>query len=67
MVIGLRLHQLWEAKVFLQSDVAKRTDLRRFYISQVECGYVVPSLVNSERIVRGFGLILIQLFYAGNR
>lgn len=66
MDIGKRLKQLRELKKFSQGEVEKRTKLLRCYISRVENGFTVPSLVTLEKLARAFEVPLYQLFYTGD-
>jgi transcriptional regulator with XRE-family HTH domain len=52
MVIGNRLRELREAKMFSQGDIEKRTGLLRCYISQVENNHTVPSIDTLEKLAR---------------
>jgi transcriptional regulator with XRE-family HTH domain len=65
MDIGKRLRGLREAKGLSQGDIEKRSGLLRCYLSRVECGHTVPSLVTLEKWVKALDLELYQLFYEG--
>lgn len=67
MDIGKRLKQLRELKKLSQGEVEKRTKLLRCYISRVENGFTVPSLITLEKLARAFDLPLYQLFYDGGK
>jgi transcriptional regulator with XRE-family HTH domain len=65
MNIGKRLRELREAKGLSQGDIEKRTGLVRCFVSRIECGYTVPSLVTLEKWTKALDLELYQLFYDG--
>ena len=52
MVIAERLRQLREEKKFSQGDIEKKTGLLRCYISRVENGHTVPSILTLEKMAR---------------
>jgi transcriptional regulator with XRE-family HTH domain len=64
--IGDRLRQLREAKNLTHGDVEKRTGLLRFYMSRVEHGHTVPSVLTLERFARALEVPLYQIFYDGS-
>src|SRR5579863_1108532 len=63
MIVGDRLRDLREQKELSQGDIEQRTGLIRAYISRVENGHTVPSLVTLEKFARALGVPLYQLFY----
>jgi transcriptional regulator with XRE-family HTH domain len=65
MVIGERLRALREEKHLSQGQIEKRTGLLRCYISRVEHGHTVPSIVTLEKMSRALEVPLFQLFYEG--
>ena len=65
MIIGERLRQIREEKKLSQGDVEKATGLLRCYISRVENGHTVPRVETLEKLARGMGVLLYQLFYEG--
>ena len=65
MVIGDRLKELREAKDLSQDDIEKRTGLLRCYISRVENNHTVPAVDTLEKLARGLGVPMYQLFHAG--
>ena len=66
MIIGTRLRKLREDKKLSQGDIEERTGLLRCYISRVENGHTVPSLVTLERLASALEIPLYQLFYEGD-
>jgi transcriptional regulator with XRE-family HTH domain len=65
MNIGVRLRELRQAKTFSQGEIEKRTGLIRCYISRVECGHTIPTLVTLEKWAKALELELYQLFFVG--
>jgi transcriptional regulator with XRE-family HTH domain len=65
MIIGERLRALREEKKLSQGDIQKRTGLVRPYISRVENGHTIPSIETLEKMARGLGVPMYQLFYDG--
>ena len=65
MDIGKRLKALREAKGLSQGDIERRSGLLRSYISRVEGGYTVPSLVTLEKFAKALGVQSYQLLYQG--
>jgi transcriptional regulator with XRE-family HTH domain len=65
MIVGDRLRELRAHKNLSQGDIQQRTGLVRAYISRVENGHTVPSLVTLEKFARALGVPLYQLFYDG--
>jgi transcriptional regulator with XRE-family HTH domain len=61
-----RLKQLRESRNLSQGDIEKKTGLLRCYISRVENGHTVPSVVTLEKMARALQLPLYQIFYDGN-
>ena len=62
MFIGKRIRAIRESKSLTQADLEGRTALARTYISRIENGHLVPSVETFERIARGLGVPLYQLF-----
>jgi len=67
MVIGDRLRALREKKKFTQTDIEKRTGLRRAHISSVENGRTVPTVETLEKLARALAVPMYQLFYDGEK
>jgi transcriptional regulator with XRE-family HTH domain len=65
MNIGDRLRALREAKNFTQGEIEKRTGLLRTYVSRVENGHAIPSVVTLEKFARALEVPTYQLFYDG--
>jgi transcriptional regulator with XRE-family HTH domain len=63
MIIADRLRNIREMKKLSQGELAKRTGLRRCYLSRVENGHTVPKIETLEKIVRAFEIPMYQLFY----
>lgn len=67
MVIAERLRQLREEKKFSQGDIEKKTGLLRCYISRVENGHTVPSILTLEKMARALEIPMYQLFVDVNQ
>jgi len=65
MMIAGRLRALRQGKNLSQGDLEERTGLKRFYISRVENGHSVPSVVTLEKFARALEVPLYYLFYEG--
>jgi transcriptional regulator with XRE-family HTH domain len=65
MILGQRLRQLREEKKLRQGDIEQRSGLLRCYISRVENGITVPSIVTLEKIARSLEVPMYSLFYDG--
>jgi transcriptional regulator with XRE-family HTH domain len=65
--IADRLRLLREYRNLSQGDMAKRTGLRRCYISRVENGHAFPALETLEKISRALEVPLYQFFYDGKK
>jgi transcriptional regulator with XRE-family HTH domain len=63
--IGQRIRALREGKSLSQDALAESSDLHRTYISGVERGIRNPSLLSLDRIAKGLGVRLVELFKAG--
>jgi transcriptional regulator with XRE-family HTH domain len=63
MFIGQHIRGIRESKKLTQRDLEKRTGLVRTYLSRVEHGHVTPSVETLEKIARGLGVPIYQLFY----
>jgi transcriptional regulator with XRE-family HTH domain len=63
MIIGDRLREIREQKNLSQRDIRHGTGLIPAYISRVENGHTVPSLVTLEKLARALEVPLYQLFY----
>jgi transcriptional regulator with XRE-family HTH domain len=66
MIIGDRIRAIREQKKICQVDLAVRAGLLRGYLSQVEDGEAVPSVVTLERIAAALEVPLHKLFYDGD-
>jgi len=67
MVIGDRLRQLRESKLWSQGDIEKRTGLLRCYTSRLENGHTVPSIETLEKFAAVFDVPLWKIFYEGDQ
>ena len=67
MFIGDRLRALREAKHLSQADIESRCGLVRPYLSRVENGHTIPSMVTLEKWAHALEVPLYQLFYEGER
>lgn len=65
MLLGKRIRELREAKRLSRGDIQERTGLSKLYVSRVENGHTVPSLVTLERLAAAMEVPLYQLFYEG--
>jgi transcriptional regulator with XRE-family HTH domain len=65
MIISDRLRSIREEKNLSQSEIEKRTGLKRCYISRVENGHTVPSIETLEKLARAMEIPLYQIFYDG--
>lgn len=63
MIIGDRLREVRKLKRLSQGDVEKRTGLLRSYISRVENGHTVPSIVTLEKLALACEVPMYELFY----
>jgi transcriptional regulator with XRE-family HTH domain len=63
MFIGDRLRAFREAKHLSQGDIESRCGLVRPYLSRVENGHTIPSMVNLEKWAHALEVPLYQLFY----
>lgn len=63
MVICGRLRTLRAEKKLSQRDIERPTRLRRWYISKVENGYIVPAVETLEEMAGALGVPLYRLFY----
>lgn len=61
--IGERLRSLRKQKKLSQADLERRSGLLRPYLSRVEQGHVVPSIISLEKMARALEVRLYQLFY----
>ena len=66
MIIGTRLRGFREEKAMSQGDVEKATGLLRCYISRVENGHTIPSVVTLEKFAAAFSVPLYRIFYDGD-
>jgi transcriptional regulator with XRE-family HTH domain len=66
MILSQRLRQLRQERNLSQGDIEKRSGLLRCYVSRVENGITVPSLVNLERIASALEVPMYRLFYNGD-
>lgn len=64
--IGKRLRELRHARGMSLRDIQKRTGIIACYVSQVELGYIVPTLSTLEKYVKALGISL-QEFFAERR
>jgi len=67
MIICHRLRLLRETKKLSQGDIEKRTGLARSYISNIENGYTVPTIMSLEKLAHAMELPLYQLIYDGDK
>jgi transcriptional regulator with XRE-family HTH domain len=67
MLIGDRLRQLRESKLWSQGDIEKRTGLLRCYSSRVENGHTVPNIETLEKLASAFDVPLWKIFYEGDQ
>jgi transcriptional regulator with XRE-family HTH domain len=67
MFIGDRLRAIREAKYLSQGDIESRSGLVRPYLSRVENGHTIPSVVTLEKWAHALKVPLYQLFYEGER
>jgi len=65
MIVGDRIRAIRERKQLSQVELAVRAGLVRSHISNIENGYVVPSIETLEKIARVLEVPLHQLFYDG--
>jgi transcriptional regulator with XRE-family HTH domain len=63
MQISHTLRSLREEKGLSQGDIEKRTSLLRCYISRVENGHTVPSVMTLEKVAQALEIPLYQIFY----
>jgi transcriptional regulator with XRE-family HTH domain len=66
MDIGKRLQELRQGRGLSQGDIEHRTGLFRCYISRVENGHTIPSLVTLEKMAQALDLELHQLLHTGD-
>jgi transcriptional regulator with XRE-family HTH domain len=67
MIIGDRLRAIRESRKLSQGDIQDRTGLLRCYISRVENGRTIPSLVTLEKMALTLEVHLYQVFYEGDQ
>ena len=67
MIIGDRLRTLREQKKLSQGDIEKRSGLLRAYLSRVENGYTIPTILTLEKWAKALDLPMYQLFYEGEK
>ena len=65
LMIGGRLRSLRIQKKLSQGDIERRSGLLRPYLSRVEQGHVVPSIVTLEKMARALEVPLYRFFYEG--
>lgn len=61
MLIGEVLKEVREGKKMSQGDIEQRTGLIRCYISRVENGHTIPSLLTLEKFARALDVPLWQI------
>ena len=61
MLIGEVLKEVRERKKMSQGDIEQRTGLIRCYISRVENGHTIPSLLTLEKFARALDVPLWQI------
>jgi transcriptional regulator with XRE-family HTH domain len=66
MNIGETIRNFRLQKGMSQGDIEKRTGLLRCYLSRVENGHTVPSLVTLAKIASSLGVPLGQFFAEGS-
>ena len=64
-MVGDRIRVVRERKQLSQVELAVRAGLVRSHISNLENGYVVPTIETMEKIARVLEVPLHQLFYDG--
>jgi transcriptional regulator with XRE-family HTH domain len=67
MIIGDRLRTLREQKKLSQGDIEKRSGLLRAYLSRVENGYTIPTILTLEKWAKALDLPMYQLFFEGEK
>jgi transcriptional regulator with XRE-family HTH domain len=60
--VGKRIRSLREGKGISQEGLAEQSSLHRTYIGGVERGLRNPSLISLQRIAKGLGVGLADLF-----
>jgi len=65
MKIGQRLRDLRTLKKLTQSDIEKRTGLKRSYTSRVENDLTTPSIDTLEKYAQALEIPLYRVFYDG--
>ena len=60
--IGSVIRTLREKRKMSQAQLARAMDTDRSHISRIECGRLIPSLPNLERIARAFEIEMLDLF-----
>jgi transcriptional regulator with XRE-family HTH domain len=65
MFVGDRLRAIREERKLSQGDIEKSSGLPRCYVSRVENGQMVPSLVTLEKFAGALEVPLYRLFYEG--
>ena len=63
MDVGDQLKRFRELKGLSQGRIEELTGMYRCYISRVENGHTVPSLVTLEKFARALGMPLYQILY----
>ena len=64
-MLGKRLRDLRTLKKLTQSDIEKRTGLKRSYTSRVENDLTTPSIVTLEKYAQALEIPLYRVFYDG--
>ena len=67
MDIGERVRLLREDKKLSQGDIEERTGLIRCYISRVENGHTVPSIMTLEKLAKALEIPMHHLLYEGDK
>jgi len=62
--VGKRVRSLREGKGISQEVLAEKSNLHRTYIGGVERGLRTPSLKSLQRIAKGLGVAVADLFQA---
>jgi len=61
-LVGKRIRNLREGRGFSQEVLAEKSSLHRTYIGGVERGLRNPSLKSLQRIAKGLGVGVVDLF-----
>ena len=67
MLIGDRLRTPRKQKNLSQGDIEKRSGLLRAYLSRVENGYTIPTILTLDKWAKALDLPMYQFFYEGDK